>query len=280
MTLLSKTNKDASNKRAPRQTATFIKVPWEEVYYAMTKSSASDPWRTNTINNVAATELTVNYLMRRTYCEGIYRDTIENLLLYEQVALPKVIWGSEIWHCPHTKEAPRDSSTDIFSKHVNRSRMKLTGTASGNATGESLACELGRLPPIEFLDFRQLRHYVRILTLPDHSLSKRLLLALIKSKNEQTSPEEDSLPSHLHSAASTLSLLNDKHEAKLECFILKGGLKNTHEQSAEIYKKNFCDAVGCKLSKKTKDSRPSMTRREPETPTQPSSQGPDPSHQK
>ena len=74
-----------------------------------------------------------------------------------------------------------------------------------------------------------MRHYVRVLTLPNDSVSKRLLMYFIQHDKQSTR----AVPLHLRSAAVSLRLLDKKYEAGIEACFMPSLDPHTHAQQLE-----------------------------------------------
>jgi len=208
-----------------------ITIPWEEAYYALTRSKETDPWLHQTTAAIEkAARLTSWQVSRANHggVNGVWRNPLDALLLVEQLALHGALYGSPVIHPGHKRLAPL-KSTSLLHRLISKARHRVTGTTSRSMNDAAWCCEFGRLMPTDLLHSRSLRFFQRLLTLPDHCQSRRILIGQLR-RGAQRGDAGAHLPVHLHPAARTMLELDSRHGAGLtETFIL-----NTDDNSLRL----------------------------------------------
>ena len=244
-TELSRTMATLRAKRKRHRSPYRIHIPLEEAYYKLTKSVRTDPWLPHITLKINQTARLAQWQLSKSNfggTNGVWRNQLDSLLLLEQLAFPGALYGSPITQPGHKRKGML-RSTKLLSNMIARVRAKITATTFPSGNHEAWCSEFGRLSPTDLLDMRSLRFMHRLLILPPHTYTHRILTQQLQRNTLDTN--KTNYPVHLMSSSRVLRELDDKHGTHIiATFAQEWTPGHSHKQHLIAVSKRFREKVG------------------------------------
>ena len=90
-----------------------VHIPYEEAYYALTRSVKTDPWLAHITSKVNKAARLASWQVSKSNfggVNGVWRNPCDSLLLLEQLALPSTLYGSHVTQPGHKRKITLKSS--------------------------------------------------------------------------------------------------------------------------------------------------------------------------